>query len=811
MSSFLQDLKYSVRNLVRQPIFTVVATLSLALGIGVNTAIFSALDALMLRPVPVRDLNRTVIVYDSSPGRDDAGSTFPLFQAVQGRRDTFASVMATAGARPLSLTEGDRREQVFAEVVSADFFTMADAGPLLGRPMDADADRVTDPPSVTVLSHAFWQRRFGADPAVIGKNIELNGQSFAVLGITRPGFTGFDPEVSVDLWVPMTTWAHLVGEPARLTGGEHWFRTYAELQPGVSEEQARAVLAGLGRTEPDTKGLQARVRPARQRVVGMDVEVLAVGAGAFGAGLLILALACANVMSLLLARAAARQREMSVRMALGGSRARLIRLWLSESLVLCVMAGALGLVIASWMLDLAIAFKPPVEIGGVEGGTLPIALQLDLRVFAFTAVLSTLVAAAVGLLSGLQSARARSMGLNSDGITERRFAPGFNLRSAVIALQIALAVLLLIPCGLFVRSAMNASGMAVGFSADNVLLLPISTKQAGMKVTKPPGFDQELIERVTRLPGVEAATVMDPVPMWFGGKTAHFSDAGENEAAPRLRLGYSAIGTGYFKTMGIPVLVGRDFAGTDNATAPPVAIVSEALARKMWPGANPLGRRLKSYDGVLEVVGVAKDAKYLNLAEAAEPWVYLPIAQSESDNPALSLGVRTAGNPLQMRTAVEREVKALMPNWPIFQFRTLDEGVKLQRALPSFAATVLGIIGGLGALLAAIGIYGVMAYVVRQRTREIGIRLALGAPGAGVVRLMIAQGLRVAVAGGVLGLVIAIAASQFLRSLLFGVNAVDPLAYTAVCLLLVSVAVLACYLPARHAARVNPVEVLRRE
>lgn len=781
----------TLRRLAQDRVFSLVAILSLAVGMGVNTAIFSALDALMLRPPALRDLDRTVIVYASSPGRADGGTSFPTFQSLRDRTDLFAHVMATAGARHLSLIDGPSREPVFAELVAGDFFAIADADLPLGRPFGREVDVTTDPPPVVVLSYAFWQRRYGADPAIVGQAVVLNGQAFAVLGVARAGFTGLDAEVSADMWMPMTTWAHLVGEPGRLTGQEHWFRTFGALRPDVSIAQAGAAVGALAPPGTAGEGHRTMVRPARQRVIGSALEVLAVGAAAFSGGLLILALACTNVVSLLLARAAARQREMLIRTALGSTRTRLVGLWLSESLVLCVVAGGLGLLLAAWLLDLAVAFKPPVGIGGVESGPLPIRFRLDARVFGFALGLSTLVAGVVGLLAGLYGSK-----------PQHRFAPGMNARSAVIALQVALSLLLLIPCGLFVRSAVNASMMPAGFSTDRVLLLPISTSQAGITVRKPAGFDQQLADRVSALPGVESVTVMDPVPLWFGGKNAQFDGH---------RIGYACVGLAYFETLRIPLVMGRDFTRNDNAGAPPVAIVNETLARRLWPAGNVLGQRLKTFDGDLEVVGVAKDAKYLSLADDDAPYLYRPIAQSETDNATLSLAVRTTGDPLHMRAAVEREVRALLPDWPSFHFRTLDEGVQLQRSVPRFAAVVLGALGVFGALLAAIGIYGVMACVVHQRVKEIGIRLALGAPGASVVRLMITQGMAVFVAGGVAGLVIALVAAQFLRSVLYDVSPADPVAYTTVCVLLLGVGWLACYLPARRALTVNPMDVLRRE
>lgn len=812
MISFIQHVRSNLRSLATQPVFSVVAVVSLAVGIGVNTAIFSAIDALLLRSPAIKDLDRSVIVFDSAEGREDTGTSFPAFQLLRAQREVFSKVMATAGTRPLVLTDGERRDQVYGELVTADFFTMADVGLQIGVSPGADIDRPGDPPAVLVLSHGFWQRRFGSDPSVVGRTLVVNGRVFTVVGVARPGFTGLDGEVSADLWIPLTQWAHLIEEPTRLTGDEHWLRTVATLQPGVTEERARSAVEIVSRQLPRTAGQQLRVRPARQRLTGSVLEAIAIGAAAFSGGLIVLALACANVTSLFLARAAARQREMSVRVALGASRARLVGTWLTECLVLCLSAGGIGLVLASWLIELAAGFTPPVEIGGATGATFPLDFHLDVRVFMFAFGLSTLVACAIGLVVGLQGSKPGvTRAIPSDRTTARRFAPGFNVRSAVIAVQIALSLILLIPCGLFIRSAVNASEMSPGFSSDRVLLLPISSNQAGARVKKPAGFEQELSDRVARLSGVESTTVMDPVPLWFGGKFAGFKDARAGASATTLRLGYSCIGLGYFTTLQIPLLRGRDFSRADGATAPLVAIVNETLARKLWPAGDALGQRLTTHDGTLEIVGIAKDAKYLSLGDVGQGWVYRPIAQDPTDNPALSLAVRTTGDPLALRAAIEREVKALIPGWPSFQFRTLDEGMALQRRVPRFGAMVLGVLGAFGALLAAVGIYGVIAFSVQQRTREIGIRRALGAPDTTVMSLVIRQGMAVCAAGGAVGLIVALVVTQLLRGLLFGISAVDPLAYTAMLSLLAGVAYLACRLPARAALRVNPVDVLRRE
>jgi predicted permease len=665
---------------------------------------------------------------------------------------------------------------------------------------------------VTILSHALWRQRFGSDPAIVGTVANLNGRPFTILGVAEPGFTGLDPEVAADLWIPMTTWAHLVGEPARLTGDEHWVTTIAELKDEVTLEQAQSSMAAAGQVVQPPSGQQTKVRPVSERTPESAGEILAIGGAAFAVGLLVLTLACTNVANLLIARAAARQHEMSVRVALGAGRGRLLRLWLTDSLLLAMAAGVIGLFLASWLLDLVVAFKPPTFIGQSAAPTLPFDFTLDLRIFVFTVGLSALTALVVGLISGLQgSTPGVTRAMHGGRMTDRRFAPGVNVRSAVIALQMALSMILLIPCGLLVRSWLKASTISPGFSTEHVLLLPISTDQSGVRVQKPAGFDRQFLERVAALPGVEAATVMDPVPLWSGGRFARFTIESGQGSRGAERIGFSGIGPRYFDTLEIPLLRGRDFTRVDDSTARAVAIVNETMARRFWPDGNAIGQRIGNRDALIEIVGIAGDAKYLSLGEAAQPWLYRPLAQSPTDNPAFSLAVRTTGDPMLLCTAIEREVKALVPTWPAFQFRTLDEGLELQRLLPRLGATLLGVLGGFGLLLAAIGLYGVMAYLIGQRTREIGIRLALGSPAVSVLALVIKQGMSVCLIGAAVGIVAALLSTHWLSSVLYGVSAADPLTYVAIPLLLLAVALLACYLPARHLSRLNAVEALRHE
>jgi macrolide transport system ATP-binding/permease protein len=812
MNSFNQDLRYSLRTLARHPGIVVAAVLSLTIGIGVNTAIFSVLNAL-LRPVPVRDQDRTVVVFHAGPANPDRGTSFPAYVHYRGRTDLFADVMGFTGARPLMLVDGEQREQVYAALVTASFFSMTEINVWLGRPFDRSVDESAAPHLVAVLSHAFWQRRFGSDPAVVGKTLIVNDRPFTITGVAAAGFSGLDPEASVDLWIPIATWAHVMGETGRLIGDEHWMTTVARLQDGVTFAGAQAALAAADRVLPRPADEQTRIRPISQlRRVGSMGDVVFAGLGALVVGLLELAVACTNVTNLLLARAAARQAEMSIRLALGASRARLMRLWMTESFLLCVTAGVLSFLFAAWLMDVVVAFKPPTLVGSEQGPTLPLDFQLDIRIFAFTLGLSVVTALSVGLVAALQGTRPQRLrAIRPGGVTDRRFAPGLNVPSAVIALQMVLSVLLLIPCGLFVRSWWQGASIDPGFEAAQVLLLPVSSRQPGVNVQKPDGFDQELADRVALRPGVAAVTLMDPVPLWFGGNSAYFEAVNGRTSGQRHRIGFSRVAPNYFDVLRIPLVRGRDFTRTDTTASPPVAIVNETMARMLWPEGEAVGQRVRQGESLIEIVGVARDVKYRHLGETSTPFLYVPLAQDPTDNPTLSLAVRATGDPKTLQAAIAQDVRALIPNWPSFQFRTLDEGLALQRQLPRLAATLLGGLGGAGLFLAMVGVYGLMAYLVKQRRHEIGIHLALGAPVRSILALVIRQGMTVCIAGVTIGLVMTLAAARVIGSVLYGIRGADPLTYVVVPAVLLGVALLACYLPARQATKVHPVEALRAE
>jgi putative ABC transport system permease protein len=810
----IDDFRYAARMLVRDPGRSAIALVSLALGIGVNVTIFSVLNVLIWKPPPIHEIGRAVFISYSRPGQSDVPVSFPAYERYRDDNTVFSGLAAFTGERPLLLADGARRDQVYAEVVTPNYFSTIAVPARIGRAFDA-TDRLENEQFVVMLSDAFWRRRFASDPDIIGRTLILNGQPFTAIGVEPPGFTGLSPGISTDVWVPLATWAAIVGESARLTNtGEHWLNVIGRLKPGVQLPSAQTEMALIGRRiRDDEAGSSTNVTRAARGLGGAEsLDVLAVAAPVLAVGLIILALACANITNLLLARAAARQRELAVRLALGGSRLRLIRLWTIEGLLLCSLGAGVGVVIAQWTMPLLGAFPLPTWIGQPASATLAIDFQVDWRVVAFSAGLAMLTGLLVGVPPALQASRADLISL----LAPSRFMTSslrgrVHVRHVLIVSQMAASLILLVLSGLFIRSALAAADVDLGFNADRVLLLPISENQGGVRVVKPAGFEQQIIDRTAALPGVEAATVFDPVPLWFGGNFAMFAiENGQSRGEPQ-RIGFARIAPRYFQVLQIPLIRGRDFTPRDSAQAPRVAIVNETLAQRFWPEQDALGKHLRHGQESIEIVGVARTAKYLSLSETAAPWIYVPLSQDPSTNPALSLAIRTIGDPTALAPAIEREVRAILPSWPLFQFRTLSEGLQLQRSLPRMVAAVLGVFGVFGLLLAALGVYGVMSLVVTQRTREIGIRMAVGAQWQKVIALVVSQGMSLFAIGAAIGIAIAAVASQFLRSFLVRISPLDPLAYLGMTSLLAVAAFAACYLPARRAARIDPVVALRNE
>jgi predicted permease len=816
LEQLMQDVRFSGRMLRKNPIFIVVAVSSLAIGIGVNTAIFSVLHRVFFEGSALERTEGLVYIYQSDAKRSFSGHSFPAYETYRERSDLFSGVLGLAGERPMALGAGTDVSVVYVAVVTGNYFSVLGINPFAGRVFLAEDDRAGAGSPVVVLSHDCWQRQFHSDPAIVGRTVSLNDSPFQVVGIAPPGF-GRDTGVSMDFWMPLSTWAQLAQESARFQQeGHRWLSLIGRLKSGVTLEQAQGVLTTLMTTQhrlpDDGPGARVTLRrvsdgdPMRRKAFWDDG--LPIGAIAFVVGGMVLLVASANVANLLLARGASRRREIAVRLALGCSRGRILRQLLAESVWISALAGAASFLVARWALDLLLALKPPTPVGHAPLPTLALNFELNPGVCVFGALISLAAGVAFGLAPAWQSARADLLpGLN--GAPPRGNPLRWDLRNLLVVAQIAVCFVLLAGGGQLLRGWFRAHALNPGFEVDNVLLLSLAPKVASQR--KSPEFARELLRRVNALPGVRAASVADPVPPSFGGNFAWFA-ADRGDDAPSERLGYAKIAPRYFAAMEIPLLRGRDFNDGDTAASPSVAIVNETLAQRFWPGVNPLGQQLRRGNRRIEVVGVARGSSYHRLGESAVPWLYVPALQERDDSsPQLTLVVRTERDPMGMVASLKREVLALDPAWPIFEFRTLRQNMALQLFVPQVMATLLGLLGLFGTILATIGVFGLVSYAVICRTREIGLRIAVGATATDILAMVLKHGVVLATTGSVLGAAIAVPLGWLLFARLSGVTPNDWPAFVGTALLLVIATLLAGFLPARRAARIDPMVALRAE
>ena len=816
--SWLQDLRYAVRLLRRNPLFALTAVLSLAIGIGANTTIFTIANALLFKPPPgVADASRLVDVGRSQDGQGFDNGSYPNYLDIRARNTVFSGIYAyRLGPEPMSLRGKDGAERIYGEMVSTNYFNVLGTPPHIGRLFTSDDSEQPAATPLAVLSHRFWMRRFNGDPAIVGQTLVLNGRPFMVIGVTPEGFHGTTVLTS-DLWVPVNMVGELASRlpPAILTSRESaWLVMGARLKPGVTVGQAQAELANIGRALeqefPDAnRGRGLRV-VASSPVPGDGAPVAAFMAVLMAIVMLVLAIACANVAGVLLARATTRRREIAVRLAIGAGRGRLIRQMLVESTLLFLIGGSGGLVLARLMTGALLSLLPAVPL------PIDVTLALDGRAVVFTLTLSLVAAILSGLAPAFHASRAEVVGaLKSDtqGGPERIW-----LRHAFVVSQVALSIVLVVGAGLFARALQRASEIDPGFDPHGVELATLDLSLGGYTADTGRVFARELIRRVRETPGVQAAALSAVMPLGDRG----IGLGGLAVPGVELRNGrrffdvdWNVITPGYFATMKMALLTGRDFSDADREGTPSVVIVNETAARQWWPRQDALGKTLLQETGrpdapdavrTLTVVGVARDSKYRNLGEDPRPFVYVPIQQQYMSRTVIAArsahGQRLAG-----------ELRALLasmnPNLPIVQALTFDAYSQLGLLPQRIAASVAGSLGLVGVLLAAIGIYGVTAYMVSSRTREIGIRMALGAERASVVRMVLRQELTLTMIGAAIGLEVAAAASRLLGSLLFGVGATDPLTFIGSTLLFFVVGAAACYVPARRATAIGAMDALR--
>ena len=822
VEQFVQDLRFGVRMLLKQPGFTLIAIVTLALGIGANTAIFSVVNALLLRPLPYRQPEQLVKVFrvqpDPTKGMLPSIWSYPRFEMLRDLNLSFTEV-AGFNQSPYNLTGTDAPEQVQMEMVSDGYFPLIGVNTIVGRSFRAE-----DAGEVALLGYDLWQRRFGGDPQAVGKAIELDKQAFTIVGVLPPGFRG--QSGTADVWLPI--WAGPRFIPTALTHpNNHNLQVIARLKDGVTLSAAQADMQRVSAqieqkypSPPDTVPGNAKVpvlEPFQAAKVDPVLKTsLLLLLGAVG---LVLLIACANVANLLLARAVARQREFALRAALGASRLRLMRQLITESLLLALVGGALGVLLARWGVTLLLHIRPSDNTNPLFGTAYAhtfnfFTVNLDWRVLSFNFALALLTGLLFGILPALQSsfvnvnaALKEGAGGSGAGFHGQRKS---SLRSLLIVGEIAVALVLLSGAGLMINSLLRLQSANLGFVPENLLQMTVYARDAK------PEFYEQLVARVQALPGVEAVSISRNAPL-LGHYAQAVIDIEGRADIKKAGVGFHSVSPDYFKTLGIALLRGRVFTAQDRAGAPRVALINQTTAEKFFPGEDPIGKRLRPYvtpqyqttELFIEIVGVVADVPYGRLEEAIGPDVYVSALQPTDQTRMLI--VRSGFEPAALTAAVQREVLQLDRNIPLTAVQTMQERAADVTSRTRFIAVLLGLFAGLALLLAGIGIYGVMAYSVSARTREIGIRMALGAQVSDVLKLVMGQGMKLVFVGVALGLVASVALTRTLKNLLYGVSATDPLTFAVIALLLGLVALLACWLPARRATKVDPITSLRHE
>jgi predicted permease len=815
LETIVNDVRLTLRMLRKTPAFTAVAILVIALGSGAVTTIFSAANALVLRPLPgvreprdVVDIGRT-----TENGRGSLTPSYPFYRNIRDENRTFDGVAAWT-ILSLTVSTGAEGTTAFGNMVSGNYFNLLGVRPALGRFFSTEEDRTPGTHPVIVLSNGFWQRRFGGDSSVIGRTISVNGARYTIIGVTPLEFGGLMPIARVDAWVPIMMAAQLgQGDNALSSAGSGWLMLFGRFRDGVSVEQARTDLSAIAKAhiaeEPRDMGRYTGI--AISRVTGFPADASGPIVGfvtiLFVISLLVLIIASINVAGMLLARATARRREMAVRIALGASRRRIIRQLLTESVVLFLAGATAGTLLA---------IAGTRAFGRVELNVeVPLSVEFspDYRVLLFALGCALLTGVIFGLAPALQATRAdQSVSLRSDtpggGMRRTR------LRNALVIGQMAVSLLLLMSAGLFVRALGRAQRVEPGFDPGNVAIATIDVGTAGYNEARARVFYDELRARISGIPGVSAVSYAPMLPLTGSSSGTNFTvegftPPGSNASDNSVNFSFARVGPGYFDVIRMPLVAGRGFEAADRQDSPGVAVVNEGFAREFWPSGSAIGKTLRRDGTPITIVGVTRDAKYSSLNEEGRPFIYVPVSQDWSSR--TNLLVRTSGDPLAFASAIREAVRTGDPLLPIPEVSTLHAATSVSLLPQRVAAGVTGAMGALGLLLAAVGLYGVVAYSASQRTREIGVRMALGADRGNVLRLIVREGMRLVVAGMGIGMVLAFGITRVMTGFLFGVSPIDPLVFAVIPVSLGAIALLASYLPARRAASASPLTALRGE
>jgi predicted permease len=810
LGDWMHDVRYAVRGLVRSPGFTLTIVLTLGVGIGATTAIFATLDRLLLRSLPVAEPERLVhVVTDQGTAGINYNLSYPAFAALREAGAPFTGVLASSQL-DVALTGPGGTSRVAGALVSGEYFSVLGVRAAAGRWFGADEATPGRPAPVVVVAAPWARRTFGTERGVVGREIRLNDRPFTIVGVAPDGFTGLIRGVAVDVWLPLSVM------PQVLDMGDcierptcSWLDVFARLAPGVTAEAARSHLA-VGDAARIAAGIQFE---GQRRTIQSGAGGLMFAVGGLEQPLLVLMavvvvlliIGCGNVAGLLLVRARGRRREVAMRLALGAGRGRLLRLLLTESTVLAVLGGGVGLVAALWLGDVLASYR------GAFGQPLAVPGGLDLRVLGFAALLSLTTVLVFGLMPALGASRPEVAAALKDAPETRSRAPRrVDLRDALVVGQVALSVVLVIGAALLVRTVRSLSRVDVGFDAHDVLLASVDIEMRQYPPSRTAQFYASLLERVRGLPNVRAATLATTVwPNLAGSNMGGLRLEGYEGNSDDVSFDVNRVGPDYFSTMGVGLVQGRPLEARDRG-APLVAVINQTMASRYWPAGDALGRKIwLDSTRYIEIVGIARDGKYRELREAPQATVFLPFLAAA--RPAATLLVRASGDPLALAPAVRAAVAELDAGVPVFDVRTLETHVGFSRSRESLAARVASLFGVIALGLAALGLYGLLAAAVRQRTREIGVRVALGARPGAVTALFMRRAVLLVGAGGLLGALIALAVTRLVGGLLFGVTATDPASYLAALGALSVAGLLAAFLPARRAVRIDPMEALRHE
>jgi putative ABC transport system permease protein len=816
LEELLRDVRHSARMLLKRPGFSLIAILTLALGIGANTAIFSVINATLLRPLPFKNPDQLVMVWGTNPGgfgwRGKSGFSAPSFLDYQQQNLVFER-MATFNAIDLTLTGTDNAERIRGGAVTSEFFDLLAVQPILGRTFVAE-DGQPGRNQVVLLTYGLWQRRFGADPKIIGQTIQLDATPYIVVGVLPQGFDFTIPDYfeAKGLWVP----AVLPQDNSNSERGHKYLAVIARLKQAVTLRQAeqdmRVITERLAQAYPGSMSkFGVKLTPLHEQVVGDSRPVLLLLFGAVGFVLLI---ACANVANLQLVRASTRQKEIAIRMALGASRGRLLRQLLTESVLLSLIGGAISLLLALWGSKLLTALGP----ARIPRGTV---VPIDLTVLAYSLVLSLVTGIFTGLVPALQSTRTQqSEALKEGGRNSVGKEGGLRLRKLITVSEVALSMMLLIGAGLLIRSFMELLQVSPGFETRNILTARLDLpKFSYPEATRQASFYTQAMERINALPGVTAVGVIDELPPTMGSHTSTFFIDGHapiDDSQQTLSVEHGLASSDYFRAMGIPLISGRVFSAAEDS-AMPVALINQSFARRFFPNENAIGQHLRfeSSGPWITIVGIVGDVRGSGLDKAAKSQIYLPYQQQSflpnNPLPRMHLVVRTSGDPNAIAAGALESIREIDKDLPTPQARTMETVLAASIAERRSNMLLFGVFAAIALILTGVGIYGVISYSVSQRIQEIGIRMALGAQSRDVLQFVIRQGMSLVLIGLCIGLVGAIALTRVIATLLFGVGTKDPLTFLAVAMLLSIVALVACYIPARRATRVNPLIALRCE